>query len=348
MATSLVECRSPAIPASEGRQTAVPDVRTWSTRGVAPAEQFGYWREVICEAFTALDPSSPSPARFESRVVQTDLGGTLMSDSHSCAQSILRGRREISRAPTSGFFLNYQLSGTCRVSQGPREVLVQPGQFYLVDTARPYRQDYSDWHVLCFYIPRERLLPQLRGRGTCTAIPMRDTDGGLGTIAGTYMRSLQGCTRRLKGESRAPLAAGLAEVIGAAFADQSLEEESPRVGIMAALGQTIRDFALQRAVDPDLSAPAVAARFRISTRTLHRLFESQQTSFAQLVLEERLRRAAVDLIDPVHRLAIGDIALRCGFGDLSNFCRAFRQRFGVSASAYRQAAAGRKVSPGTV
>jgi AraC-like DNA-binding protein len=47
----------------------------------------------------------------------------------------------------------------------------------------------------------------------------------------------------------------------------------------------------------------------------------------------RLRRAAVRLRNEPAKIV--DIALDCGFGDVSNFNRAFRAEFGVSPRAYR-------------
>jgi AraC-like DNA-binding protein len=50
----------------------------------------------------------------------------------------------------------------------------------------------------------------------------------------------------------------------------------------------------------------------------------------------RLRRAAVRIAS--ERAKILDIALDCGFGDVSNFNRAFRAEFGVSPRIYRRSA----------
>jgi AraC family transcriptional regulator len=52
----------------------------------------------------------------------------------------------------------------------------------------------------------------------------------------------------------------------------------------------------------------------------------------QYVLRARLREAALRLAKPARIL---DIALDCGFGDVSNFNRTFRAEFGVSPRAYR-------------
>jgi AraC-like DNA-binding protein len=55
----------------------------------------------------------------------------------------------------------------------------------------------------------------------------------------------------------------------------------------------------------------------------------------QYVLRARLREAAARLaIEPSKVL---DVALDCGFGDVSNFNRAFRAEFGDSPLAFRRA-----------
>jgi len=60
------------------------------------------------------------------------------------------------------------------------------------------------------------------------------------------------------------------------------------------------------------------------------LFESGQT-FAERVLELRLQRARRMLSDPRHdTMRVSDIALACGFNDISHFNKRFRARFGCS------------------
>jgi AraC family transcriptional regulator len=54
------------------------------------------------------------------------------------------------------------------------------------------------------------------------------------------------------------------------------------------------------------------------------------------ILRARLRQAAIRLC--VERRRILDIALDCGFGDISNFNRAFRAEFGLTPRAYQQRA----------
>jgi len=53
----------------------------------------------------------------------------------------------------------------------------------------------------------------------------------------------------------------------------------------------------------------------------------------QYILRARLREAALRLAAEPAKIL--DIALDCGFADLSNFNRAFRAEFGVNPRAYR-------------
>ena len=55
----------------------------------------------------------------------------------------------------------------------------------------------------------------------------------------------------------------------------------------------------------------------------------------QYVMRARLREAALRLV--AGRDAILDVALDCGFGDVSNFNRAFRKEFGTTPQHYRRA-----------
>jgi AraC-like DNA-binding protein len=56
----------------------------------------------------------------------------------------------------------------------------------------------------------------------------------------------------------------------------------------------------------------------------------------QFILRTRLREAAARAVES--DINILDIALDCGFGDVSNFNRAFRSEFGVTPGIYRSAA----------
>ncbi len=85
--------------------------------------------------------------------------------------------------------------------------------------------------------------------------------------------------------------------------------------------------------DAGLTAEAVARAIGCSRASLYRLFEQRGLSVAEHIRAVRLNHGRALLRDP--RLGIGDVALRCGYDDLSAFGKAFRRRFGMTPREWR-------------
>ena len=84
----------------------------------------------------------------------------------------------------------------------------------------------------------------------------------------------------------------------------------------------------------DLKLHALAREATLSPYHFLRVFERVTgVTPHQYVLRARLRAAAVRLAR--ENGAVLDVALRCGFGDVSNFNRAFKTEFGLTPRAYR-------------
>lgn len=93
-----------------------------------------------------------------------------------------------------------------------------------------------------------------------------------------------------------------------------------------------------RMIDNDPEVPsglnALAKIARLSPYHFLRVFEELTgTTPHQYILRGRLRRAALWLRQKPSKIL--DIALGCGFGDVSNFNRTFRAEFGITPRAYR-------------
>jgi AraC family transcriptional activator of tynA and feaB len=80
----------------------------WTTQDLPSDKQFGFWREVLCEAFITLNPSRKSRGTFSGSVeanMLSDVNVTrLLTEEHR----VIRGAREIRRP-----LLNI-ISSTCR------------------------------------------------------------------------------------------------------------------------------------------------------------------------------------------------------------------------------------------
>ena len=106
-------------------------------------------------------------------------------------------------------------------------------------------------------------------------------------------------------------------------------------GAVARVTQAVRR--IEQDPDDALSLGALAATARLSPYHFLRTFERLTgVTPHQYVLRARLRRAAMRLVSGPGKIL--DLAFDSGFGDLSNFNRAFRAEFGMSPRAYRRQA----------
>ena len=109
--------------------------------------------------------------------------------------------------------------------------------------------------------------------------------------------------------------------------------------LRAARLSVIKSDILNNVRQHTLSIHGTASRHGISARYIRQLFAADGTSFADFVLDQRL--AAVHLMLSDVRFAdrtISAIVFEAGFGDVSEFSRAFQRRYGVTPSDVREAA----------
>src|SRR5689334_24986292 len=96
------------------------------------------------------------------------------------------------------------------------------------------------------------------------------------------------------------------------------ELSAVRGSARTALLNSILKFIDANLQNPALSVEAASCRFGISPRYLHRVFESAELSFGEHVRNRRLQFCATELCRLPDR-SIAEIALSCGFGDVSHF-----------------------------
>jgi AraC family transcriptional regulator len=102
---------------------------------------------------------------------------------------------------------------------------------------------------------------------------------------------------------------------------------------LARVTETIR--AIEHGPHEALSLAQLAQRAGVSRFHFLRIFERLTgVTPHQYLISARLRQAAIRL--HLDSSKIVDVALDCGFNDVSNFNRTFRAEFGVSPRAYRQ------------
>jgi AraC family transcriptional regulator, positive regulator of tynA and feaB len=328
--------------------------RAWSTDVLPEADQFPFWREVVWEAFVPVTLSQGAAKRsgavagdrgdgaFAGSVGASRIGPLGVAAIASEAQAVARTATDVGRRAGDVFFLNMPLRGGSTVTQDGRVAELAPGEFAVVDGARPFTLDFDGaFEQLSLMLPHELLAPLLAAPEAVTARAVR-TDSGLGAVAGGALRPLFhgpgdgiGGTTRLDAAMGRPLADRLASLIALALGAGAAASGSRLALTQAALDEIERSLG-----DPELSPAIVAARVGISTRYLHKLFAERGPSFGRWLLARRLERCRADLADPgLADWAIGEIGWRNGFADPSYLARAFRRAYGTSPGEHRRATA---------
>lgn len=104
-----------------------------------------------------------------------------------------------------------------------------------------------------------------------------------------------------------------------------------------ALLQGAKEYVESRLPDLDLGPDAIARTQHISTRTLHRLFETDGDTVAGWIRHRRLQRCRDDLVDPASDgITVSAIGARWGLPDAAHFSRLFKSAYGCSPREYRR------------
>ncbi|WFU42848.1 helix-turn-helix domain-containing protein [Bradyrhizobium sp. CB82] len=305
----------------------------WTTQDLPHHQQFGYWREVLCEAFITLNPSRKSGGGFRGDVTANLLSDinvtTLLTEEHR----VIRGAAEIRKSPLEYYFVNMQIKGDVLAQQRGRETLIRPNEFYIVDSTEPYDLDYrSGLEIYSFRIPKRQLEPLLKDSPQQTAVRVsRDTP--LGMLAVDFLQSIVRLPGNIPTSARPSVARMMTELVALSLGGSADAVERAEGAVQNALLTSIVRFIDMNLADPALSVEVVCRRFGISRRYLHRLFESCEMTFGELVRSRRLEQCAAELSRGSRR-PINLIALSWGFSDISHFNHAFRKRFGVSPREY--------------
>ena len=302
---------------------------------VRPArEQFGYWREVICEAFVPLAPAPLRPVEgFRSRVETRPYDRIVRARIASQPQRTSHGIREVARTDGAFVFVNLQIAGTCAAEQGGRRSLVRPGQFTVVDTTEPYHFEFDGpWRMVSYRLPHDIL-------GGCLEAVRRQTadcwpNEGAGAVVAAVMSSMW----RLDGSARAAVTSDVEHALVAALSAATAERGGVGVDRRSALRAEVQRQVEQRLSDPALDVGSLSRRLGVSPRTLHAAVSAGGETFAAMVRRRRLERAATLLADSGSRATITEVAASVGFDGPSSFSRAFRREFGRSPTEARRAA----------
>jgi AraC-like DNA-binding protein len=297
--------------------------------------RFKLWQETYCGRIDDLKRLSSDP--FAGRWSFTRIGDFGMCRFRGTPHAGQRETAQIPNAADEKLSLGFNLAATShRFFQRGRETVVPDVQplLYRADEAYGY-VGASDYVVMAF--PR-RMLGALGARAE--ALVGKSLDGDLPAL-----RHLRRYLCMLDGPDMATDDPALADhvldtiedlAVLALGASGDAEAMAQMRGMRSArLAETTALIARSFA-DPAFSVQRLAMMVGVSPSYIQKLLHESGRSFTERVLELRLAKARTMLADRRNdRLKVSDIALACGFNDISYFNRSFRRRFGGAPNDYR-------------
>jgi AraC-like DNA-binding protein len=326
LVTDLVTPSSPACAGLAAADRGGDEVGVWDIAALPPREQFGYWHEVICQAFVPLTPHRTLDEEgFAAKVETRPLAELSRARLRARPQRTDHGPRDVARTDGAYYFVNLQLDGRCVTTVRDETVVVERGQFVVVDTTEPYWFHLDrPWQMLSYRLPHAALADVLQGRRLALGRAVPGTGAGAAVTA--LMEALWPLEARTPGAG--DLTGSFAAAVAAALAVEPPGAADP-VQRRAVSRAAVRAY-VESHLGADLSVAAVCRRFAVSPRTLHHLFADVDESFAATVRRLRLERCAAVLADPSTTAGVTAVAAAHGFDDPTSFSRAFRRHFGVA------------------
>ncbi len=313
----------------------------FSTAALPEAERASFWREVFGRKLVHVEIEPLTDAPFEAAATLRALPGVRSLSCSSTAARTHRPRGLIADGDDS-IALLVSTSGALKASQLGRDLSLEAGDAAVFLHAEPATMTHARFRHEGLVMPRTALEPLVHNVEDMAMRPIPRNNEALRLLSAylAIMRADMNWSTPEFGYMVAMHVRDLvAMTIGATRDGAAMAREG---GVRAARLAAIKADVIAHAGERELTLASVAARHRLSPRSVQLLFEFEEHTFSQFVLEQRLARAHRMLADPRHaNSTISAIALTSGFGDLSYFNRSFRRRYGASPSELRAAIANR-------
>jgi AraC family transcriptional activator of tynA and feaB len=312
---------------------AAPSATRFSTLAVPPRQRVEFWKDAICAVFVPLDFECDTDRPFSSDLAIRRTPRFDVIDVLGSPQEVRRSDRHIRADGAENLIVMLQRQGSGWARQDECELGLSSTSLTVLDSRRPYSlRFHSDFRQTVLKVPALELEQRI-GRTAGYMGHGVDARSALGRLACTAIDEVAR-------EPRDSAVASLSTVALDLLALALLQSRGPDDGVPRMAALRVRwalATALELLREPQLTPRSIAARQGVSPRLLQRLFAAEGMNLSDFILEQRLLRAARDLQDPRQLgRSITEIAMSWGFNDAGRFSKAFRRRFGVSASEARR------------
>ncbi|PYE44333.1 transcriptional regulator FeaR [Paenibacillus barcinonensis] len=308
-----------------------------STEQVPEKEGFAYWRESICDVFVQLEATPLTNKPFNGRMEVGTMENISISAVSSDPQCVSRTRQQISKASEDFFLLSLQTAGKGYIEQDQRTANILPGDFVLYDSTRPYVLQFGQpFQQVVFQFPRSALLSRYKQAEQMTAIRIAGSGQPVHSMVSALLRTIHVAYPYFDTLTETRMAESAMDLLATSLGTISgieLNELHSTKNIHLTRAYSFISASL---MNPELTPELIASAQGISTRYLHKLFQTEGLSVAAYIRDLRLEQCCRDMRDVKQaHLSVMDIAFKWGFNNAAHFSRIFKKKYQVSPTDYR-------------
>lgn len=309
---------------------------SFSTADLPANGKFETWRDLWMRRLVEVEVSTDIPDAFDGQI-ELWSAGPLSVAGVNVRKTLYDRTPSLARNGNDDFSLT--LCGhdvAIRTPKGEEMHVRKRGAFFLRHDRRFSVEASDNCYTVLMRIDRKALL-DLIPRGFDPDITGFAPGGPMVDLLWSYLPVITGEAGESARQSRDLLGRHVIDLIA-----MMLKPSRDAAELISGRGlKALRTKALLDAIDKhfatsDLSPATIARHLGISPRQVHRLLEETPKTFYEHVLERRLLGAHAMLTTPQRQeRSIAEVALACGFADVTHFNRAFRARFGDTPTGVR-------------
>jgi AraC-like DNA-binding protein len=312
--------------------------KIYSTTRVARGARVKYWNDLHCNLQAPLEVKPLNRSQFDATSSLDHLGPLRMVVTESAPAVVEHRARHVAQTKERRFRLLLSTQGRVRLQHVGHEVVLEQGDFALLDDAAPYRIAFRESNsAICLAISPPTLRTYLPAPSHLCGLAMSAT-APMNKVASTMLQGLSEQARRgLPTEQGSMLAKNLLQVMAAAYAIE-YGFQAGRSVAAAARYIEIKRYIEMHLHNPELGPTPIATALGVSRRYIRLLFAAENDSVTGYIRRRRLEECAWRLSQPLWQgRSVTSTASDWGFRSMAHFARAFKDQYGATPTAFRRA-----------
>jgi AraC-like DNA-binding protein len=311
------------------------------TNAVPAQERAEFWAESMRSFFNPLRISAEEHRPFGAKMWVERLASIDVYRVAAGANTLSRTAGHIAAGDPDCVHLQILLRGRLQGAQQQRSVALKPGDMTAYDSAREaiVRAD-EPFDVLVLRLRKSTLGKQAANLCRLTSVRIPG-DRGLPRLAARFfIEAASGLADGSIDRDDPGLEGHVIDLVRRLYFDLGTLPDAGRPRAAGELLLRAQAEIETRLGDPSLDPEQIAGACFVSTRYLHRVFETEGLTVCGFIRSARLERCRRDLLDPALRdEPIHEIASRWGLPSAPHFSRVFREAYACSPREFRRTGA---------